>query len=202
LFVAKLNLGIDDPDVDRSAIAIFCGVEHAREDSAEVAEQELGQRASLAARRSASLVFYVYMERALGIRHVGGRVLTAKVAVAGSRLVAVRRAHKFQFQFNVAARARAGRSVHGLTIARLRVRDTGVGIKREDLGKLFIEFNRIDSPMTRRQEGTGLGLSLTKKLVELQRGSIAVASDWGKGSVFTVLLPFARGTAHDAPMSA
>ena len=87
-------------------------------------------------------------------------------------------------------------------VLNIRVRDTGVGIKREDLGKLFVEFNRIDSPMTRRHEGTGLGLSLTKKLVELQRGSIAVASDWGKGSVFTVLLPFARGTAHDAPMSA
>ena len=87
-------------------------------------------------------------------------------------------------------------------VLNIQVRDTGVGIKSEDLGKLFIEFNRIDSPMARRHGGTGLGLSLTKKLVELQRGSIAVASDWGKGSVFTVLLPFGTGTAHGAPMSA
>ena len=87
-------------------------------------------------------------------------------------------------------------------VLNIQVRDTGVGIKSEDLDKLFIEFNRIDSPMARRHEGTGLGLSLTKKLVELQRGSIAVASDWGKGSVFTVLLPFGTAAAHDAPMSA
>ena len=87
-------------------------------------------------------------------------------------------------------------------VLNIQVRDTGVGIKSEDLGKLFIEFNRIDSPMARRHEGTGLGLSLTKKLVELQRGSIAVASDWGKGSVFTVLLPFEAAAAHHGPMSA
>ena len=87
-------------------------------------------------------------------------------------------------------------------VLNIQVRDTGVGIKSEDLGKLFIEFNRIDSPLARRHEGTGLGLSLTKKLVELQRGSIAVASDWGKGSVFTVLLPFGTAVVRDAPMRA
>jgi signal transduction histidine kinase len=90
----------------------------------------------------------------------------------------------------------------GANVLNIQVRDSGVGIKPEDISKLFIEFNRIDSPMARRHEGTGLGLSLTKKLVELQRGSIAVASDWGKGSVFTVLLPFGGGTASNMPAGA
>jgi protein-histidine pros-kinase len=71
----------------------------------------------------------------------------------------------------------------------LSVRDTGMGIRREDLERLFVEFQQLDSGSTRRFEGTGLGLALTKKLVEVQGGSIGVESDRGQGSTFTVLLP-------------
>ena len=74
---------------------------------------------------------------------------------------------------------------------RLQVRDTGIGIKPEDLGKLFIEFKQLDSSYARRYQGTGLGLALTKKIVELQRGSITVESEPSKGSTFTVSLPLA-----------
>jgi signal transduction histidine kinase len=72
---------------------------------------------------------------------------------------------------------------------RLQVRDTGIGIKPEDLGKLFIEFQQLDVGFARRYQGTGLGLALTKKLVELQKGSITVESEPSKGSTFTVRLP-------------
>jgi protein-histidine pros-kinase len=71
----------------------------------------------------------------------------------------------------------------------LQVRDTGIGIKREDLDKLFIEFQQLDSGTDRRYEGTGLGLALTKKIVELQKGSISVESEPGRGSIFAVTLP-------------
>jgi protein-histidine pros-kinase len=71
----------------------------------------------------------------------------------------------------------------------LSVRDTGIGIRREDLERLFVEFQQLDSGSARRFEGTGLGLALTKKLVEVQGGSIGVESDRGRGSTFTVLLP-------------
>ena len=72
---------------------------------------------------------------------------------------------------------------------RLRVSDRGIGIREEDIGKLFVEFQQIDASSARRYEGTGLGLALTRKIVELQRGSISVQSKPGAGSTFTVDLP-------------
>jgi len=71
----------------------------------------------------------------------------------------------------------------------LQVCDTGIGIKSEELGKLFVEFQQLDSSLARRHQGTGLGLALTKKIVEFQKGSITVESEPGKGSTFTVILP-------------
>jgi len=69
------------------------------------------------------------------------------------------------------------------------VSDTGIGIKAEDLGRLFSEFEQLDSGTARRFEGTGLGLALTKKIVEFQGGRVSVESEPAKGSVFTVALP-------------
>jgi PAS domain S-box-containing protein len=75
----------------------------------------------------------------------------------------------------------------------VQVRDTGIGIKREDLGRLFNEFERLDSGTAHRFEGTGLGLALTKKIVELQGGHIRVEAEPGKGSLFTATLPSTMG---------
>ena len=72
---------------------------------------------------------------------------------------------------------------------KLHVRDTGIGIKAEDIGRLFVEFQQIDSGAARHYQGTGLGLALTRKLVEFQSGEISVQSEPGRGSVFTVILP-------------
>lgn len=72
---------------------------------------------------------------------------------------------------------------------KLKVIDNGIGIKKEDFGRLFVEFQQLDSGASRHYEGTGLGLALTKKLVELQSGTISVESEIGKGSTFTVLFP-------------
>jgi PAS domain S-box-containing protein len=71
----------------------------------------------------------------------------------------------------------------------LAVKDSGIGIKAEDLARLFREFEQIDSGAGRRYEGTGLGLALTRKLIELQGGCITVESEFGKGSTFTATLP-------------
>ena len=68
------------------------------------------------------------------------------------------------------------------------VEDTGKGIRKEDRDKLFSNFTRLDEESNRNIEGTGLGLSLTQKLVQLMGGEISVESEYGKGSVFTVRL--------------
>jgi len=64
-------------------------------------------------------------------------------------------------------------------------RDTGIGIRSEDIGKLFTGYTQLDIGTNRKIEGTGLGLMITKRLVEMMGGSIGVESEYGKGSVFT-----------------
>jgi two-component system sensor histidine kinase/response regulator len=70
-----------------------------------------------------------------------------------------------------------------------QVEDTGIGIPEEKLPLLFEKFQQLDTPYRRRYEGTGLGLALTKQLVELHRGRIEVESTVGIGSIFTVWIP-------------
>ncbi|MBQ7358936.1 MAG: response regulator [Lachnospiraceae bacterium] len=70
-----------------------------------------------------------------------------------------------------------------------RVVDTGQGIKREDLSKLFGSFQQVDTKKNRHKEGTGLGLAISKQLVEMMGGTIGVASEYGKGSEFYFTLP-------------
>jgi signal transduction histidine kinase len=69
------------------------------------------------------------------------------------------------------------------------VTDTGPGIAAADQGRIFDEFQQIDSSSTRKQGGTGLGLSISRKIVELHGGSITVESEVGKGSIFKVTVP-------------
>jgi len=71
----------------------------------------------------------------------------------------------------------------------LVVSDSGIGIKPEDMGKLFNAFRQIESGLTRKYDGTGLGLSICKKLAHLLGGEIEAESVWGQGSTFTFSLP-------------
>ena len=77
----------------------------------------------------------------------------------------------------------------GRRLLRLQVRDEGIGIRPEDMDKLFKPFTQLESAYTKRFEGTGLGLALTRKLVELHGGRIDVQSTFGEGSCFTVEIP-------------
>lgn len=74
---------------------------------------------------------------------------------------------------------------------RVVVSDDGIGIRAEDIGRLFTEFEQLDTGTARRFGGTGLGLALTRNLVEIQGGRIEVESEIGKGSRFIVTLPLA-----------
>ncbi|MBB3351125.1 response regulator [Rhizobium lentis] len=87
----------------------------------------------------------------------------------------------------------------GEIMAIIRIEDTGIGIPREKLESVFEKFSQVDTSSTRRHEGTGLGLAITAGLVDLFGGYINVESEWGKGSVFTVNLPFAVAAARLEP---
>lgn len=88
---------------------------------------------------------------------------------------------------------------NGMSMTRyvvLSVADTGIGVKDEDKEKLFVEFNQVDSSVTREYDGTGLGLAITKRLVELHGGGIWFDSVYGQGSTFFVKLPQGTESAH------
>lgn len=78
------------------------------------------------------------------------------------------------------------------------VADTGIGIAPEDMGKLFQSFVQIDSSLSRRYEGTGLGLALVRQITELHGGHVEVTSTLGEGSQFTVWLPYVSSETEAA----
>jgi PAS domain S-box-containing protein len=84
----------------------------------------------------------------------------------------------------------------GETDFALEVEDTGPGIAPEDIERLFVEFQQLDTGTAKQHGGTGLGLALTRRLVEAQGGSVGVRSTLGQGSVFHAILP--RRTPLDA----
>ena len=83
-------------------------------------------------------------------------------------------------------------------LLKLQVADTGIGIKKQDIPKLFRNFERLDLEENRNVEGTGLGLAITYRLVEQMGGRIDVESEYGVGSTFTVYLP--QGIMNDSPI--
>jgi CheY-like chemotaxis protein len=68
------------------------------------------------------------------------------------------------------------------------IKDTGIGISKENIEKLFADYNQVDTKANRKIEGTGLGLSITKKFAEMMDGEISVESEYGKGSIFRVCI--------------
>ncbi|MBW9055222.1 response regulator [Rhizobium mesosinicum] len=90
-------------------------------------------------------------------------------------------------------------SAGGEIMISIRVEDTGIGIPSEKVETVFDKFSQVDASSTRRHEGTGLGLAITAGLVDLFGGYVNVESEWGRGSVFTVKLPFAVAAARIEP---
>ncbi|WP_264307641.1 PAS domain S-box protein [Nodosilinea nodulosa] len=80
-----------------------------------------------------------------------------------------------------------------LSYLRFAVTDTGIGITPENMQRLFKPFVQVDSSLNRQYQGTGLGLALVKRIVELHRGQVGLTSDVGVGSCFTVELPYGAG---------
>jgi PAS domain S-box-containing protein len=109
-------------------------------------------------------------------------------------------AAKFTDRGSIALRVTAldGGRESGVTMIRFEVRDTGIGIAKADLGKLFSEFVQVDGSATRRFGGTGLGLAICRKLVERMNGRIGVDSEPGRGSCFWFEVPLRASTGDAA----
>jgi signal transduction histidine kinase len=74
------------------------------------------------------------------------------------------------------------------SLVKITVSDTGIGLKKEDLEKIFEDFVRIKSSQTREVTGSGLGLSIVKKIVDMYKGTIDVQSEPNKGTTFVITL--------------
>jgi signal transduction histidine kinase len=96
-------------------------------------------------------------------------------------------------EVRVSARAEAGDTIV------FAVRDTGMGIAVEDQARIFEDFAQVDGHIQRRRRGTGLGLPLSRKLAELLGGTLALRSEPGQGSTFTLILPREYRAQADAP---
>ena len=105
---------------------------------------------------------------------------------------------KYTEQGSVRLTVRGERQGDGRLILTASVEDTGIGIRPEDEGKLFSRFERLDMQRNSTVEGTGLGLVITKRLLDMMGGSISVRSAYGVGSAFTVVIP--QGIEDDAPI--
>jgi signal transduction histidine kinase len=112
----------------------------------------------------------------------------AKIKIVVRNLVG--NAVKFTAQGGITVRARAASG--GIEIS---VADTGIGIPPEQCGAIFAPFFQIDGSETRRYEGSGLGLHIVKRLLDLLGGTVAVESELGRGSTFRVWLPLAPATS-------
>ncbi len=85
---------------------------------------------------------------------------------------------------------------------RISVLDTGPGIRREDMGRIFEKFTQLDTGYTRKHAGTGLGLAICKELTSMLQGELIVQSEPGMGSMFSVILPLTMDVARVAEMKA
>ena len=105
----------------------------------------------------------------------------------------VNNAIKFTEKGEVVIRIRCLGSKNTECNLEINVTDTGIGIPKEKIGKLFSSFTQVDASTTRKYGGTGLGLAISKKIVELFGGKVEVISEVGKGSTFRILLPARPG---------
>lgn len=105
---------------------------------------------------------------------------------------------KFTDKGTVDLKIRCRKQEEGKILLIIGVWDTGIGIKQEDKAILFDKFERLEMERNSTVEGTGLGLTITHRLVDLMEGKIEVESEYGKGSIFTVTIP--QTVVSDAPI--
>ena len=111
----------------------------------------------------------------------------------------VNNAIKFTEHGSVSIHTTVERQTEDTFELRFDVRDTGIGIPSESMGKLFQSFSQVDASTTRRFGGTGLGLAIARQLTELMGGRVAVESETGVGTTFTCHIPFQKARVESGP---
>ena len=117
-----------------------------------------------------------------------GRLHADQMRLRQALLNLMSNANKFTERGTISVDARQ-RQENGRDWITIAVADTGIGMTPEQMGKLFQEFSQADASTTRKYGGTGLGLAISKRFCQMMGGDIAVESEPGKGSVFTVRVP-------------
>jgi signal transduction histidine kinase len=95
--------------------------------------------------------------------------------------------------------ALADRTLSFERFVRIVVEDTGIGIPKEEKGRLFKPFEQLDGSLSRKHEGSGLGLAIVKRLIELHDGAVTLASEVGRGSRFSIWVPLRRHAPPELP---
>jgi signal transduction histidine kinase/FixJ family two-component response regulator len=107
---------------------------------------------------------------------------------------------KFTSRGQIGIRVMCAPEGPGLHLVRIEISDTGIGMTRDTLGKLFLAFNQADSSISRRFGGSGLGLAISRRLTQAMGGDIEVRSEFGSGSCFT--MRFVAADAAASPVAA
>ena len=137
--------------------------------------------------RKLKQVMYNLLSNAVKFTPDGGEIYLAADLVDGISLIAGSK-NQVDFEGDLAIMSQEPRASQ--KFIQISVIDTGIGLKREDLDRIFLPFEQADNSTSRKYQGAGLGLSLTKSLVELHGGTIRVESDGeGKGSTFRFTIP-------------
>ena len=152
-------------------------LERADFDVVEVVEEVAELLAEMARSKGLEVLSYCYPDVPNHVRGDPGRVRQVLLNLVSNAV-------KFTHQGEVVVRARLEQRSPSGTIIRFEVADTGIGIAQPDQLRLFDAFSQADASTTRKYGGTGLGLAVSKRLVELMGGEIGVASEPGKGSTF------------------
>ncbi|MCR4897559.1 MAG: response regulator [Lachnospiraceae bacterium] len=135
--------------------------------------------------RDAGLFFNVQVEEDIPSAFYGDMVRIRQVLI-NLLTNAVKYTREGSVTFRMRADAMEEPDMYALSV---EVEDTGIGIKEENIDRIFDLFKRVDPEHTKTVEGTGLGLPITKQIIDLMEGTIRVQSTYGKGSVFTVIIP-------------
>lgn len=137
----------------------------------------------LASKRGLNLQFYMPMKDSSWVCGDGNRIRQILLNLVGNSI-------KFTHEGVVRIRVGSAMGADGVRRWKMIVKDSGIGIARNRMNRLFQCFSQVDASMTREYGGTGLGLSIVKRLSEMMGGRSFVRSVEGKGSVFGVVIPF------------